>query len=51
MTAVEKNVLRFDVAVDDTHAMRVCERLTNFFRDRERVVDRKLLLAIDTIPQ
>jgi hypothetical protein len=45
---VKENVLRLEVAMNDAFAMRVVERGRDRRRDSNRLVDRKLLLAIET---
>jgi hypothetical protein len=45
VSALEKNVLRLDVAVDDAAAMCVTKCVGDLTRDAECLVDRQLPLA------
>ena len=45
VAALEQNVLRLDVPMDDTACVRVAEGVGHFSRDAERVIDGELALA------
>ena len=49
--AVQQDVLRLDVAVDDAVLVRVVERVDHFARDAHRLVDAELRLAIELLAQ
>jgi hypothetical protein len=44
---LEENVFRLDVAVNHAEPVRICERVSDFARNRERIVDRQLSLAFE----
>jgi len=46
---LQQNVFRFDVAVHDALAVRVIERASDLFRDRQRLIDAELGLAVEQI--
>ena len=51
VAAAQQDVGRLDVAVDDAALVRIGQRLGDFARDLERVLDRQLGLALDPVPQ
>ena len=51
MVVGEENILRLDVAVHETIAVRIVEPGTNLMRDAKRVVDGEPLLAIQSVSQ
>ena len=48
---VQQDVLRLDVAVDDVVPVGVVERAGDLRRDAHRVVDRELLLPLESVAQ
>ena len=48
MAAVQQNVLRLDVAVDDAKRVCVRQRVRDLAGDRDRVLDRQLRLALQS---
>jgi len=46
---VQQDVLRLDVAVDDAVRVRLAERVGDLARDAQRLVDRKLALAVELV--
>jgi hypothetical protein len=51
VAAVQQDVLRLDVAVDDAVRVRLAERVGDLARDAQRLVDRKLALAVELVAQ
>src|SRR6185295_2042262 len=51
LPVLDKDVLRLDVAVDDSVAMRMIERACDLAGDAQRFVERELSLAIELGPQ
>ena len=51
MPALQEDVLRLDVAVHDALLVRVLERIGDLARDPERVLDRELLLTVQSVAQ
>ena len=51
VSALEEDVLRLDVAVDDTELVRVRECIRDLACDADGVVDGELLLAVDARAQ
>ena len=49
--ALEEDVLRLDVAVNDPELVRIRERIGNLARDADGVVDGELLLAVEACAQ
>ena len=51
MSALKQNILGLDVAMDDTALVRVLKRIGNFAGNTQRIVNRKLLLALEPVSQ
>jgi hypothetical protein len=49
--SAEQDVLRLDVAMNDAALMGVGQRVGDFFRDSESVLERELLLSVQTTPE
>jgi hypothetical protein len=51
VTPGEQNIFRLDVAVNDAVLVRVIESVCNFSRDQYRLIDGKLMLALELIAE
>jgi hypothetical protein len=51
MSVVKKNIFWLDVAMDNTMAMRVAQRASNFVGNAKSIIDGKLPLAIESRAQ